>query len=71
MYYGVNCPLIWSERVKNFEQNSENLIKIGWKLRKLYCIVLYLFITKLFKDYKVWPWTNDIDHEHLIIGANK
>ena len=37
----------------------------------LYCIVLYLFITKLFEDYKLWQWTNDIDDEHLIIGANK
>ena len=37
----------------------------------LYCIVLYLFITKLFKDYKVWQWTYDNDDEHLIIGANK
>ena len=36
----------------------------------LYCIVLYLFITKLFKDYKVWQWTYDNDDEHLIIGAN-
>ena len=35
------------------------------------CICIYLFITKLYNDYKVCQWTNDIDDEHLIIGANK
>ena len=28
--------LIWEERVKFSEQNSENLMKIGWKIRKLW-----------------------------------
>ena len=36
----------------------------------LYCIVvLYLFITKLFKDHKVWQWMYDNDDEHLRIGT--
>ena len=28
--------LISEERVKKIEQNSENLMKIGWKIRKLW-----------------------------------
>ena len=28
--------LISEKRVKNFEQNSENLMKISWKIRKLW-----------------------------------
>ena len=39
--------LISEERVKKFEQNSENLMKIGWKIRKLW----HFEVSQIFKKH--------------------
>ena len=39
--------LISEERVKNFKYNSENLMKIGWKIRKLW----HLEVLRIFKKH--------------------
>ena len=39
--------LISEERVKNFTHNSENLMKIGWKIRKLW----QFEVSQIFKNY--------------------
>ena len=39
--------LISEERVKYFEQNSENLMKIGWKIRKLW----HFEVSQIFKKH--------------------
>ena len=40
--------LISEERVKFYEQNSENLMKIGWKIRKLWHFEVSQIFTKHF-----------------------
>ena len=40
-----SLKLISEERVNNFEQKSENLMKIGWKIRKLWQIFKKPFLT--------------------------
>ena len=40
-------PLISEERVKFSEQNSENLMKIGWKIRKLW----HFEVSQIFKKH--------------------
>ena len=42
------CNLISEERVKIFEQNSENLMKISWKISKLW------HFKKHFLDQSIW-----------------
>ena len=39
--------LISEERVKFYEQNSENLMKIGWKIRKLW----HSEVSQIFKKH--------------------
>ena len=39
--------LISEERVKNFKHNSENLMKIGWKIRKLW----HFEVSQIFKKH--------------------
>ena len=39
--------LISEDRVKNLEQKSENLIKIGWKIRKLW----FFEVSQIFKKH--------------------
>ena len=39
--------LISEERVQKFEQNSENLMKIGWKIRKLW----HFELSQIFKKH--------------------
>ena len=55
--------LISEERVQNFEQNSENLMKIGWKIRKLW----HFEISQIFKKHFVTSqyeyaneWVDDV-----------
>ena len=40
--------LISEERVKSFKHNSENLMKIGWKIRKLWHFEVSQIFTKHF-----------------------
>ena len=55
--------LISEERVKKIEQNSENLMKIGWKIRKLW----HFEISQIFKKHFVTSqyeyvneWVDDV-----------
>ena len=48
-----------SSLVDNLHSNGQHYMFI------LVGIVLYLFITKLFLDYKVWQWMRDNNDEHL------
>ena len=43
-----NFNLISEERVTFYEQNSENLVKIGWKIRKLWHFEVSQIFTKQF-----------------------
>ena len=46
--------LISEERVKFSEQNSENLMKIGWKIRKLWNFESFANFQETFLDQSVW-----------------
>ena len=46
--------LILEERVKFSEQNSENLTKIGWKIRKLWQFQVSQILTKHFLTRSIW-----------------
>ena len=46
--------LISEERVKFSEQNSENLMKIGWKIRKLWNVEVSQIFRKHFLTRSVW-----------------
>ena len=50
---GTRFKIISEERVKFYEQNSENLMKIGWKIKKL---TLWSFTSfhKTFLDQSIW-----------------
>ena len=54
LYYGFKeelhnrFNLSLEERVKNFKNNSENLMKIGWKIRKLWHFEVSQIFTKHF-----------------------
>ena len=43
----TGLSLISEERVTHFEQNSENLMKIGWKIRKLW----HFEVSQIFKKH--------------------
>ena len=46
--------LISEERVKFSEQNSENLMKFGWKIRKLWNFDSFANFQETFLDQSVW-----------------
>ena len=46
--------LISEERVKLFKHNSENLMKIGWKIRKLWHFEVFANFQDTFLDQSIW-----------------
>ena len=55
--------LISEERVKIFEHNSENLMQIGWKIRKLWHLEVSQIFTKHFwkRRYEYAnKWVDDV-----------
>ena len=55
--------LISEERVKRIEQNSENLMKIGWKIRKLWHFEVSQIFTKHFRKHRYEygnEWVDDV-----------
>ena len=50
--------LILEERVKNSEKNSENLMKIGWKIRKLWHFHISQIFTKHFWKHWICKWVS-------------
>ena len=46
--------LISEERVKIFKHNSENLMKIGWKIRKLWHFEVFANFQETFLDQSIW-----------------
>ena len=50
---GTGINIISEERVKFSEQNSENLMKIGWKIRKLWHFEVSQIFTKHFSDQSI------------------
>ena len=62
--------LISEERVKKFEQNSENLMKIGWKIRKLWHFEVSQIFTKHFLTSRYEyanEWVDDVIASQLAI----
>ena len=57
--------LISEERVKNFEQNSENLTKIGWKIRKLW----HFEVSQIFKKTFSWPVDMNMQMSELMMSS--
>ena len=53
--------LISEERVKIFKQNSENVMKIGWKIRKLWHFEVSQIFTKHFLTSRYeYEWVDDV-----------
>ena len=59
----IRFNLISEERVNNFEQNTENLIEIGWKIRKLWHFEVSQFFKKHFLTSRheyANEWVDDV-----------
>ena len=57
--------LISEERVKNFKHNSENLMKIGWKIRKLHDILKF----RKFSRNISWPVDMNMQMSELMMSS--
>ena len=56
--------LISEERVKFSEQNSENLMKIGWKIRKLWTLKFHKFSGNI-----SWPVRMNMQMNELMMSS--
>ena len=56
--------LILEERVKKFKQNSEKLMKISWKIRKLYTLKFRKFSRNI-----SWPVDMNMQMSELMMSS--